>query len=123
MNRDELLAQATDVQWLYPEEWAERLAATTDKGVQDLINGAEEWAKMMDVCILKHGMSVFEAADATYGLSWLYGTSGHAAVQATLLLVRHWQHGEALQSWHNRRNGVPAEQDHRGLVDRTVIET
>lgn len=122
MNKADLLARAPkQMDMVLAGKWRERLRATSDTSVKALINGAEEWARMMEVCI-QDGMTVAEAADATYKLSWLYGTSGYAATQATLLLVHHWVHGNELQSWHNRRHGISARDDYKGLFNPPIIE-
>lgn len=78
-----------------------RLYNAPDAKAVDLILGAEEWAKMMQVA-MREGMSVAEAADATRELSCMHLASGFTATEIIQLLERHWHHGKELAEWHRR---------------------
>lgn len=120
-RRDDLLQNAPAIDVKDETAWHRLKQGTTESMARSLVDGAEEWARLMQASMQRNSITVSEAADRTFELSWCYGNSGAATTGVVTLLVAHWKHGHELKLWHNAIYGVSATEAGRGVIDPTQL--
>ena len=84
---------------------------------QGIIDYANRWAELMEVCIVK-GETLESCAERTSHESDTDGITGNMYGHAAMLISAYWVHGDKLKVWHNSKYGRP---DAKGVINPAIL--
>lgn len=117
--KDALAAAPKGMAMRDPVAWEKWVQANKDGYGNAIIQYADRWARLMELCLAKDPrVRIEDCAEQASHLADNEGITGFMYGAAVSMLSRVWVHGEELRRWHNKEYGQP---DAKGTVNPAIL--